>query len=169
MFSFKQTLLVAGLFLALTLSACGAATSPPVTPASTGSTTSASAPTGAKVNLNTATGDDFLAAIPGLGNRMVREFQEYRPYASILQFRREIGKYVDEAQVAEYEKYVYVPIDVNESDAATLQQIPGLDEVEANELIAARPFATNESFLTKLAAYVTADEAAVAQTYLSTR
>jgi len=59
------------------------------------------------------------------GNRMVREFLEYRPYISIQQFRREIGKYVEEAQVAEYEQYVYVPVNVNESDAATLQQLPG--------------------------------------------
>ena len=75
---------------------------------------------------------------------------------------------MDDAQVAEYEKYVYVPIDINNADAATLQQIPGLDANEAAELIAARPFASNEAFLTKLATYVSADEVAVAQTYLGT-
>ena len=37
-----------------------------------------------KINLNTASSDEFLAAIPGLGNRMMREFEEYRPYISIL-------------------------------------------------------------------------------------
>lgn len=58
---------------------------------------------------------------------MVGEFLEYRPYVGIRQFRRKIGKYVDEEQVAAYEQYVNVPIDPNESDAATLQQIPGLD------------------------------------------
>lgn len=99
---------------------------------------------------------------------MVREFQEYRPYTSIAQFRREIGKYVDDAQIAEYEKYVYVPIAVNEADAATLQQIPGLDATEAGGLIAARPFATNEAFLTALSAYVSADELALAENYLMT-
>ncbi len=55
------------------------------------------------------TGDELLATIPNFGDRMVREFGEYRPYVSIQQFRKEIGKYVDAAQVAEYEKYVYVP------------------------------------------------------------
>src|SRR6185312_4540435 len=60
----------------------------------------------AKVNLNTASEADLLRAIPNLGNRMVHEFEEYRPYRSIFQFRKEIGKYVDQAQVAEYEKYV---------------------------------------------------------------
>src|SRR6185503_2847741 len=48
----------------------------------------------ARVNLNTATEADLLRAIPNLGNRMVHEFEEYRPYKSIFQFRKEIGKYV---------------------------------------------------------------------------
>jgi DNA uptake protein ComE-like DNA-binding protein len=119
-----------------------------------------------KLNLNEATGDDYLAAIPGFGNRMVREFLEYRPYISIQQFRREIGKYVDEAQVAEYEQYVYVPVNVDESDAETLQQIPGLDETIAAELMAARPYGSNEAFLTKLAEYVSAAQLAGAESYL---
>jgi hypothetical protein len=37
---------------------------------------------------------------------MAHEFEEYRPYSSIEQFRREIGKYVDEAEVARLEQYV---------------------------------------------------------------
>ena len=81
---------------------------------------------------------------------MVREFQEYRPYISIQQFRQEIGKYVDEAQIAEYEKYVYVPISINNSDAETLQQIPGLDPTEAETLISSRPYTTTEHFITSL-------------------
>lgn len=134
------------------------------TPAEAESSVPAGSP---KLNLNTATGDDFLAGIPGLGNRMVREFMEYRPYVSILQFRQEIGKYVDEAQVAEYEKYVFVPVAINDADAATLQQIPGLTEANAAELIAARPYASNDAFLAKLAEYISPEEAAAAQSYLA--
>ena len=55
----------------------------------------------AKLNLNTATGDEFKAAIPGLGDRMVHEFEEYRPYRSIQQFRKEMSKYVGAGQIAE--------------------------------------------------------------------
>lgn len=98
---------------------------------------------------------------------MVHEFEEYRPYKSIQQFRREIGKYVDANQVAEYEKYVFVPIDINQSDAPTLQQIPGLDANEAQNLIAARPYPSNEAFLTKLADKVSAAELDIAKTYLA--
>ena len=97
---------------------------------------------------------------------MVREFQEYRPYVSIRQFRREIGKYVDDAQVAEYEKYVYVPISINDSDSETLQQIPGLDATEAEVLVAGRPYASADDFLAKLSVFISADELESAKRYL---
>lgn len=120
----------------------------------------------AKLNINTATGDDFLRVMPDLGKRMVHEFEEYRPYKSIQQFRKEIGKYVDENQVAEYERFIFVPIDENQSDAATLQQIPGLDATEAQQVIAARPYASRDAFLAKLGEYVPADSLTTGRTYL---
>ncbi len=57
------------------------------------------------VNLNTATDAEILT-IPGVGQRMLREFKEYRPYTSMAQFRREIGKYVSRQEVARLERYV---------------------------------------------------------------
>jgi hypothetical protein len=39
---------------------------------------------------------------------MRHEFEEYRPYRDLAQFRREIGKYVDDAEVARLEKYVTI-------------------------------------------------------------
>jgi DNA uptake protein ComE-like DNA-binding protein len=59
------------------------------------------------INLNTATDADILS-IPGLGQRMLNEFKEYRPYRAIQQFRREIGKYVDAKEVSRLERYVTV-------------------------------------------------------------
>jgi protocatechuate 3,4-dioxygenase beta subunit len=117
------------------------------------------------INLNTATADELLT-IPNMSNRMVREFEEYRPYVSITQFRREIGKYVDDAQIAAYEQYVYVPIQINDSDAETLKQIPGVDDTIAAALIAARPFASNQAFLTALGSILSPDEVALAAYYL---
>ena len=105
------------------------------------------------LNLNTSTRQEF-GEIPGVGNRMVREFMEYRPHVSIRQFRREIGKYVSDEQVAAYEQYVFVPIDRNEADAETLQQIPGVDEDTAAALIEARPYADAAEFLAQLTALV---------------
>ena len=57
------------------------------------------------ISLNSASEDDILL-IPGVGKKMAHEFEEYRPYSSMEQFRREIGKYVDEAEVARLEMYV---------------------------------------------------------------
>lgn len=57
------------------------------------------------INLNEASDDDILT-IPGMGNRMLHEFKEYRPYKNISQFRREIGKYVDDNEVARFERYL---------------------------------------------------------------
>ncbi|MDX1405056.1 MAG: hypothetical protein R3192_10985 [Woeseiaceae bacterium] len=57
------------------------------------------------INLNKAKRSDILL-IPGVGSRMAHEFEEYRPYSNIEQFRREIGKYVDENEVARLEQYV---------------------------------------------------------------
>ena len=59
------------------------------------------------INLNSASDADILT-IPGLGNRMLHEFKEYRPYKAIEQFRREIGKYVDKREVARLERYVTI-------------------------------------------------------------
>ena len=77
-----------------------ASTTPPAT---TASSTTAIVP----ININTAT-DAQILAIPGMGPRMLREFKEYRPYKSIEQFRREIGKYVDKAEVARLEQYIVI-------------------------------------------------------------
>lgn len=57
------------------------------------------------INLNSAKSEE-IALIPGMSQRMVREFLEYRPYADLSVFDREIGKYVDDAEVARLRSYV---------------------------------------------------------------
>ena len=57
------------------------------------------------VNLNTASEAD-IALIPGMTEKMEHEFLEYRPYGDMSDFDREIGKYVDEAEVARFKQYV---------------------------------------------------------------
>lgn len=59
------------------------------------------------LDLNSASGEEILL-IPGVGERMEHEFEEYRPYQAIEQFRREIGKYVDDEEVARLEQYVTI-------------------------------------------------------------
>lgn len=59
------------------------------------------------LDLNRASAEEILL-IPGVGPRMQHEFEEYRPYRNVEQFRREIGKYVDRDEVARLERYVAI-------------------------------------------------------------
>ena len=49
-------------------------------------------------------GENYNIGLPFY--RMVGEFLEYRPYEDMAEFDREIGKYVDEAEVARFRRYV---------------------------------------------------------------
>ena len=59
------------------------------------------------VNLNTATDEDILS-IPAAGQRMVREFKEYRPWKSLAQFDKEIGKYVGQKETDRLKRFVVI-------------------------------------------------------------
>ena len=60
------------------------------------------------LDLNTASDADILT-IPGVGQRMLREFKEYRPWKSRAHFDKEIGKYVDQKEVARLARYAALP------------------------------------------------------------
>ena len=60
------------------------------------------------INLNTGTKDQFLL-IPGVGPRMSGEFEEYRPWKSWVQFDKEIGKYVGQAETDRLKMYFFIP------------------------------------------------------------
>jgi DNA uptake protein ComE-like DNA-binding protein len=58
------------------------------------------------VKLNTGTDEEILSIPAAQPNRVLREFKEYRPYADIEKFRREMGKYWDAKEVKRLERYV---------------------------------------------------------------
>ena len=109
------------------------------------------------INLNSATREEIML-IPGMGNRMVREFFEYRPYTAIAQFRKEIGKYVDDKEVARLEQYVFVPINVNSASDESLLSIPGITPQLLKAIKDRRPYKTIEEFRTEIGKYVNAKE-----------
>ncbi|MEL6303745.1 MAG: helix-hairpin-helix domain-containing protein [Bacteroidota bacterium] len=104
-------------------------------------------------NLNTTPEADFKM-IPEVGNRMAHEFEEYRPYASIKQFRREIGKYVDEKEVARYENYVFVPVELNTASEEDIKALPGVGNRMAHEFEEYRPYKSMEQFRKEIGKYV---------------
>jgi len=117
------------------------------------------------LNLNTATREEIML-IPGMGNRMVREFLEYRPYTAIAQFRKEIGKYVDDKEVARLEQYVFVPINLNTASDETLSSLPGATPQLLRALKEPRPYKDMEQFRGDIAKSVSAKEAARLERYL---
>ena len=104
-------------------------------------------------NLNTTAEADFKM-IPGVGDRMAHEFEEYRPYTSIQQFRREIGKYVDDEEVARYENYVFVPVELNSASEEDIKALPGVGNRMAHEFEEYRPYTNMEQFRREIGKYV---------------
>ena len=104
-------------------------------------------------NLNTTEEKDFKM-IPGVGDKMANEFEEYRPYTSILQFKREIGKYVDEQEVARYLDYVFVPVELNTSSEDDVKALPGIGKKMTHEFLEYRPYENLAQFRKEIGKYV---------------
>lgn len=112
------------------------------------------------LNLNTASSDE-IQLIPGVGDRMTHEFEEYRPYDGMARFRREMAKYVDDTEVERLASYVFVPIDLNTATDAEILAIPGVGDRMLHEFKEYRPYTSIEQFRREIGKYV--DEAEVAR------
>jgi len=105
------------------------------------------------INLNTATPEEILL-VPGAGPRMVREFDEYRPWKSYAQFDKEIGKYVGSEKAAQLAQYTFIPIGLNTAGDEDLLSIPGVGRRMLHELKEYRPWKTREQFEREIGKYV---------------
>ena len=120
------------------------------------------------INLNTAS-EEALYMVPGINRRMVHEFDEYRPYTSMEQFRQEMGKYVDEAEVARYEQYVFSPLDLNSATREDFAGIPGAGNRMVREFLEYQPYESMEEFRREIGKYVDDDEVARFERYMTIR
>jgi DNA uptake protein ComE-like DNA-binding protein len=111
------------------------------------------------VNLNTATRDEILL-IPGAGNRMAREFPEYRPWKSWAQFDKEISKYVGQPETDRLKKYVFIPVNLNTATDEDIISIPGAGRRMVREFKEYRPWKSQEQFQKEIGKYVDAKEVA---------
>jgi DNA uptake protein ComE-like DNA-binding protein len=118
------------------------------------------------VNLNTASREEILL-IPGVGDRMLHEFLEYRPYKTLSQFHREIGKYVDDKELARLEQYVFVPVNLNTASDADILSIPGLGPRMLHEFKEYRPYKNIEQFRREIGKYVDKNEVARLERYVT--
>ena len=106
------------------------------------------------LNLNTTTADEILM-IPNIGKRMVHEFEEYRPYKSLAQWRREIGKYFpnNAQEVTRMEQYVFVPINLNTATDEDILTIPGIGQRMLREFKEYRPYKSMEQWRREIGKY----------------
>ena len=118
------------------------------------------------INLNTASSEE-IQLIPNLGARMLREFLEYRPYKALAVFHREIDKYVDDAELARLEQYVFAPIDLNTASDADILTIPGLGNRMLREFKEYRPYKAMEQFRREMGKYVSKEEVARLERYVA--
>jgi DNA uptake protein ComE-like DNA-binding protein len=118
------------------------------------------------LNLTTATAEE-IQMIPGAGARMAHEFEEYRPWRSFDQFRREIGKYVNATEVARLEQYVFIPVNLNTAADADISSIPGLGARMLREFKEYRPYENIEKFRREMGKYVNAKEVARLERYVT--
>jgi len=117
------------------------------------------------INLNSAS-EDEVKLVPGISQKMVREFDEYKPYSTLEQFRREMGKYVDDDEVARLEQYVFVPMDLNSASADAFSTIPGMSGRMVREFEEYRPYASIEQFRREMGKYVDENEIARLERYV---
>ena len=119
------------------------------------------------VNLNVSPRDEILL-IPRAGAKMAHEFDEYKPYTGgYLQFRREIGKYVNEQEVAHLEQYTFIPMDLNTASDSALMTIPGLGRRMLGEFKEYRPYPNIEKFRREIGKYVNEKEVARLERYVT--
>jgi len=120
------------------------------------------------LNLNAASREEILL-VPGVGKRMAHEFEEYRPYEAMARFRREIGKYVDEDEVARLEQYVYVPLDLNTATDEEILAIPGVGKRMLHEFKEYRPYTSMAQFEREIGKYVDDKEVARLARYVTVK
>ncbi len=118
------------------------------------------------LNLNTASREEIML-IPAMTPRMAHEFEEYRPYTSLEQFRREMAKYVDANEVARLEQYVFVPMDLNSAAGDEFLTIPGMTPRMVHEFEEYRPYTSLEQFRREMGKYVDANEVARLERYIT--
>lgn len=111
------------------------------------------------LDLQTASQDDFRL-IPGVGKRIAHELQEYRPWKSWTQFDKEIGKYVDDEEVARLKQYLFIPLDLNTASEADFMTIPGVGKRMAHEFAEYRPWKSKAQFEREIGKYVKEPEVA---------
>jgi len=118
------------------------------------------------LNLNTCTAEEILL-IPR-ARRMRIEFPEYRPWKTMAQFDKEIGKYVAQTpgELDRLKSYVFIPMSANAAADTDLQTIPMLTPAILKAIKDGRAWSSADQLEAAIAKVTNAKDAARIRRYL---
>jgi hypothetical protein len=118
------------------------------------------------LNLNTCTAEEILL-IPR-ARRMRIEFPEYRPWKTMAQFDKEIGKYVSQTpgELDRLRSYVFIPLSANAAADADLTTIPMLTPAILKAIKDGRPWSSADQLEAAIAKVTNAKDATRIRRYL---
>jgi DNA uptake protein ComE-like DNA-binding protein len=121
----------------------------------------------ARVNISTASMEELLT-IPGVGDKIAKELEEYQPYTSKEQFEAELGKYLSTDEVAALEQHITLGlVDLNTASKEDLMKIPGIGDKISNEIAEYRPYTSWEQFRTEIGKYLSPEEVSALEFYVT--
>jgi radical SAM superfamily enzyme with C-terminal helix-hairpin-helix motif len=88
---------------------------------------------------------------------------------ALAQFEREIGKYVDQTELARLTQYVYVRVDLSTASDEAILSIPGVGSRMLREFKEYRPYTAMAQFEREIGKYVDANEVARLARYVEIR
>ena len=110
-----------------------------------------------RININTASMDELMT-IPGVGDKIASEIEDYRPYVSLEQFETELGKYLDAASLKDIEANITLGLaNLNTATEAELAALPGIGPKIAAEIEEYRPYTSSKQLEGELGKYFDAE------------
>lgn len=124
--------------------------------------------TAALIDPNTAAAD-VIAAIPGVGTELAQRIVSARPYSTPSALHAVLRESVDESELRTIYSAMFVKVDLNTGSNADYQLIPTTLSPRhlAHEFEEYRPYSSMEQFSREMSKYVSAEEVAFLQRYVT--
>jgi DNA uptake protein ComE-like DNA-binding protein len=119
------------------------------------------------VNANTAS-EATLAALPHMNAARAKALVGKRPFASVMPFDMFlVGQGLSRMQISELYGRAFVPIDLNSATREEIMLIPGVGTRMAREFLEYRPYKAIEQFRREIGKYVSKEEVARLERYVT--
>ncbi len=119
------------------------------------------------LNVNTAS-EASLAALPNMNTARAKAIVGKRPFASVMAFDMFlVGQGLNRMQIGELYARAFVPLDLNTATREEILLIPGVGTRMAREFLEYRPYKAIEQFRREIGKYVSKDEVARLERYVT--